>query len=788
MVEEAEMAEASQVAQKTKEAAASAAGLQALVSKAAAQPKEPPINSTIMALRDALEDSIKVKRELNALAEERDDVLTSIEYAVATLCHECLISQAHLVGTDKEIDPLMFLTGEDGEDKGPKHCQKSLYIFDLNSRFRKVSLSIVESTWFDRLILLLIVANSVLLANEDPHYKDALVNRLLVESEYYFTVAFTAEFLVKVVAMGFFVDANSYLRDAWNWLDFIVVVSGLVTIAFQSMVAATGGGGLTFLRTFRVLRPLRSLSALPGVRALVDTVILSLPRLANVCFLGVFLFVTFGILGINFWGGVMHRRCRLVPQPLHFTRNAASPGCRGWCFDDASPLQINGHGAAINSSVVFDMFCSPDQECRNAFMKGEDYYIWPLDNSQERFCGGGYSCLEDLDGLDEVYGDLALAQETLSPMGVPFFVHDDLVVTQKTWCGSPLSDDVTYGPEAVNSELDSINLNNFWEEVNHEAFMWGLTHFDTLACAFLVIFQCLTLEGWVDIMYLLQDAHGNEFAAIYFSLLIVLGSFFLLNITLAIVWEAFSAIEADRALDDQMEAELEAASTGANGVRIESHNKTGELGFAVGDQRKVTRRSVTSVLQDQEETNAIVRAVRALANNETFNTFIMVIIIFNIVTLAMDSYPPPGRVLQEFLDVTNIIFTIMFGMECVVYNIALGPVRYWTNYMYGFDGLIVISSILELIMNTISQSGDNSAISALRGFRLLRIFKLAKKWHSFRLLLKAIIATVLQMGNFCLLLFLMIVVFTLMGQSFFGGYSKVAFNSGPLGPRNPPRA
>merc|ERR1719238_2710725 len=126
--------------------------------------------------------------------------------------------------------------------------------------------------------------------------------------------------------------------------------------------------------------------------------------------------------------------------------------------------------------------------------------------------------------------------------------------------------------------------------------------------------------------------------------------------------------------------------------------------------------------------------------------------------------------MRDFLDVVNLIFTLMFGMEFVVFNVALGPFRYWTNYMYGFDGVIVISSIMELIMNTISQSGDNSAISALRGFRLLRIFKLAKKWHSFRLLLKAIITTVMQMGNFVLLLVLMIVVFTLMGQSFFGGY------------------
>ena len=46
----------------------------------------------------------------------------------------------------------------------------------------------------------------------------------------------------------------------------------------------------------------------------------------------------------------------------------------------------------------------------------------------------------------------------------------------------------------------------------------------------------------------------------------------------------------------------------------------------------------------------------------------------------------------------------------------------------GFDGLIVITSFIELRLD------GSGAITAFRGFRLLRIFKLAKKWTSFRVL------------------------------------------------------
>merc|ERR1719171_610701 len=107
-------------------------------------------------------------------------------------------------------------------------------------------------------------------------------------------------------------DPGSYLRDGWNVLDFTVVISGLATTAVES------DSPLTFLRVFRVLRPLRSAAMLPGMRTLVNSVLASLPRLANVFGMGCFLLMIFGIMGIQFWGGVVHRRCRLTPDPIVF--------------------------------------------------------------------------------------------------------------------------------------------------------------------------------------------------------------------------------------------------------------------------------------------------------------------------------------------------------------------------------------------------------------------------------------------------------------------------------------
>ena len=109
-------------------------------------------------------------------------------------------------------------------------------------------------------------------------------------------------------------------------------------------------------------------------------------------------------------------------------------------------------------------------------------------------------------------------------------------------------------------------------------------------------------------------------------------------------------------------------------------------------------------------------------------------------TLSEDSRDRPSK------SKTLIYFYCIF--------IISGVKKFWTNKMHAFDGVIVMASCYELLY----QGGG--AATALRAFRLLRIFKLAKKWTSFRILLKAIIFTVLSMGNFGVLLCLMMFAIT----------------------------
>ena len=72
-----------------------------------------------------------------------------------------------------------------------------------------------------------------------------------------FVVIFSLEFLMKVIAMGFVLQQHSYLRNAWNVIDFISLLSGIFEVSnFAS-------GDILWLRTLRVIKPLRSIKMFP---------------------------------------------------------------------------------------------------------------------------------------------------------------------------------------------------------------------------------------------------------------------------------------------------------------------------------------------------------------------------------------------------------------------------------------------------------------------------------------------------------------------------------------------
>jgi hypothetical protein len=151
----------------------------------------------------------------------------------------------------------------------------------------------------------------------------------------------------------------------------------------------------------------------------------------------------------------------------------------------------------------------------------EDYYIDDVNNPGEqvlapRIVDGQWPWDEDQDRLCSLNGS---------------GTYQCLAGTQ---CGTPLQK----GLDAYSDDIQSQELINF-----------GITTFDNLAFSTITIIQMITLEGWVLIMYNLMDA-GNPIVAVLFCTLVVMVcSWFLLNIVLAVLGEGIEGVDDDASGD-----------------------------------------------------------------------------------------------------------------------------------------------------------------------------------------------------------------------------------------------
>jgi hypothetical protein len=141
---------------------------------------------------------------------------------------------------------------------------------------------------------------------------------------------------------------QKYLNDAWNKLDFVVVISSWVNV----LVEATGmelGIEVSTLRALRILRVLRSLRFFAGIKTILSVIAQAIPYAANVLAFISFLFIVTGIIGVQMFRGRTRSRCvygafnlqaelnldkfPLVPVPIDCSFTAGDPstcgaGCR----------------------------------------------------------------------------------------------------------------------------------------------------------------------------------------------------------------------------------------------------------------------------------------------------------------------------------------------------------------------------------------------------------------------------------------------------------------------------
>ncbi len=105
---------------------------------------------------------------------------------------------------------------------------------------------------------------------------------------------------MKIIAYGFLLNGKqSYLRNAWDVLDFVIVLCSIVALVADSGETRS----VKAFRLLRVLRPLRMISRNEGLKLAVKALLMSIPDIFNVLIIYLLFFVVFGIFSVNYFKG-----------------------------------------------------------------------------------------------------------------------------------------------------------------------------------------------------------------------------------------------------------------------------------------------------------------------------------------------------------------------------------------------------------------------------------------------------------------------------------------------------
>uniref|UniRef100_A0A8C9ST06 Sodium channel protein n=1 Tax=Scleropages formosus TaxID=113540 RepID=A0A8C9ST06_SCLFO len=331
----------------------------------------------------------------------------------------------------------------------------SLYFISPFNILRRIAIKIlIHSYPFKCMIIMCtILTNCVFMTFSNPPEWSKQV-------EYTFTGIYTFESAVKIIARGFCIDDFTFLRDPWNWLDFMVISMAYIT-EFVNL------GNVSALRTFRVLRALKTISVIPGLKTIVGALIQSVKKLSDVMILTVFCLSVFALIGLQLFMGNLRHKC--VIWPINSTENYLSNGSKGYNRPHL---------------VLFFVFFFPENFY---FLPGQNDALLCGNSSDSGRCPEGYTCMKA--GRNPNY---------------------------------------------------------------------GYTSFDSFGWAFLALFRLMTQDYWENLYQLTLRAAGKTYM-IFFVLVIFVGSFYLVNLILAVVAMAYEEQnQATMEEAEQKEAEFKA--------------------------------------------------------------------------------------------------------------------------------------------------------------------------------------------------------------------------------------
>ncbi|KAG9508996.1 Sodium channel protein type 10 subunit alpha, partial [Fragariocoptes setiger] len=253
-----------------------------------------------------------------------------------------------------------FVIVSKGRDIFRFSATNALWCLDPFNPIRRIALYILVHPVFSLFVILTILINCGLMTLQSTE--------LVEKTEIIFTIVYTIEMCLKVLARGLILDRFTYLRDPWNWLDFLVIAMAYLTLGVEDL------GNLSVIRTFRVLRALKTVAIVPGMKTIVGAVIDSVKNLKDVVVLTLFSLSVFSLLGLQIYMGQLTQKC-IKDGPANMTDDEWFVWCNNsehWHYDDDNIPWLCGN--ATGAQV-----CPGNHTCLQGFGLNPDYGFTSFD-------------------------------------------------------------------------------------------------------------------------------------------------------------------------------------------------------------------------------------------------------------------------------------------------------------------------------------------------------------------------------------------------------------------------
>ncbi|XP_034649410.1 voltage-dependent N-type calcium channel subunit alpha-1B isoform X14 [Trachemys scripta elegans] len=584
---------------------------------------------------------------------------------------------------------------------------RSLFIFSEDNVIRKYAKRITEWPPFEYMILATIIANCIVLALEQhlPEDDKTPMSERLDDTEPYFIGIFCFEAGIKIIALGFVFHKGSYLRNGWNVMDFVVVLTGILATAGTDFDLRT-------LRAVRVLRPLKLVSGIPSLQVVLKSIMKAMVPLLQIGLLLFFAIVMFAIIGLEFYMGKFHKTC--------FSNETGEEVGDFPCGEDPPARQ-----------------CENGTTCRK-YWPGPNYGITNFDNILFAVLTV-FQCITMEGWTDILYNTNDAAGNTWNWLYfIPLIIIGSFFMLNLVL--GVLSGEFAKERERVENRRAFLKLRrqqqierelNGYLEWIFKAEEVMLAEEDKNAEEKSPLDGRAASEGPIQQGTAPAETGGSSYNMLKRA---------------TIKKSKNDLIHAEEGEDHFTDI----CSVGSPFARASLKSGKNESSSYFRRKEKMFR-----------------FFIRRMVKAQSFYWIVLCVVTLNTLCVAMVHYDQPEG-LTTALYFAEFVFLGLFLTEMSLKMYGLGPRNYFHSSFNCFDFGVIVGSIFEVIWAAV-KPGTSFGISVLRALRLLRIFKVTKYWNSLRNLVVSLLNSMKSIISLLFLLFLFIVVFALLGMQLFGG-------------------